>query len=79
MHRTQLQLDDAIYQEIRQRAFRSGRSVAREIRDLLQQALQLPQGDGEDERRWERALAAVGMFRDPTGEPVSSDHDDYLD
>ena len=76
--RTQLQLDDATYQEIRQRAFGSGRSMACLMRELLQKALHEVRPD-EKETRIRRAWSAVGRFQDPTGEAVSEEHDQFLD
>ena len=76
--RTQLQLDDATYQEIRQRAFGSGKSMAGLVRELLHKALHEGQLD-DTESRFQRALSAVGRFHDPTGEAVSESHDQFLD
>ncbi|MHB2019495.1 MAG: ribbon-helix-helix protein, CopG family [Candidatus Xenobia bacterium] len=78
VRRTQLQLDDRTYHEIRRRAFESGQSMAEVIRSLLQEALRQPP-DGEADEQWRRALSVVGGFRDKdAASDVSTRHDDYL-
>jgi plasmid stability protein len=77
VRRTQLQLDELTYQEIRRRAFRSGKSMARVMRELLQQALAADRVTPDE--RWEKALEIVGKYEDQPGEEVSARHDEYLD
>ncbi|MGH2357023.1 MAG: CopG family transcriptional regulator [Candidatus Limnocylindria bacterium] len=74
MIRTQISLDEDQYAEVRRRARAHGLSMAGYIRRALDSAL----ADDDRAARVERALSVVGMF-EGTGEPVSRDHDRYLD
>lgn len=78
MKRTQLQLDEATYQEIRRRAFDSRKSMADVIRELLHKAMKSESSiQGDD--KWNRALSAVGAFHETTGpHDASIRHDDVL-
>ncbi len=78
MVRTQIQLTEQQAKRVRQIAHEEGVSMAEIIRRWVDRGIQ--------ERRrgraelWEKALAVVGRFEDPTGTAdVAERHDEYLD
>lgn len=79
MKRTQIQLDEATYAQVRRKAFEQGRSMASVVRETLAEAL------GTADRSRNRKLTIrdftfIGMGRDadpPPDVPVSVDHDKW--
>lgn len=75
MHRTQVNLDDWIYERLRVRSQRTGRSIAALVRDVLGKHLQ---ERTEDDMVYEDGLGRIeGIARSPEGS--SPDHDDIYD
>lgn len=74
MIRTQVQIDEATYDALRNRAFEEHRSMSSIIRDLLSQSL----GHGRNRRKKPAVrFTFVGMVRGDKKD-VSERHDDYL-
>lgn len=77
MRRTQIQLDDDLYEALRRRAFEERRSLAAVVRDLLAQAMgRTPVGARRVE---DFEIVGVGQSRQSRGaRPVSEAHDAAL-
>lgn len=74
MIRTQVQLDEALYEALRRKAFRERKSIAATVRAILARALGRPPSRGGKARRRFTFIGAVrGKAKD-----VSVRHDDYL-
>ena len=73
MIRTQIQLDEAKASALKGMAARRGVSVAALIRDGIDRVL----ADDDWERRWKRALEAVGKHRSGLGD-LAENHDRYF-
>lgn len=73
MHRTQISLTHAQMARLRAESLRRGVSIARLIRDAVDQVLPA----AEWEARKIRALAAIGCVRDQADD-VAERHDKYL-
>ena len=79
MKRTQIQLDDAIYEAVRRRAFEQGRSMASVVREALSRAFGAP---AAKPARTIDDFTFVGMGTDPNPPPdipVSVDHDRWYE
>ncbi len=77
MKRTQIQLDDGMYQRLRQRAYEQGCSISSVVREVLAEAL----GTARTNRR--RAIrnctfVGSGSTRQGKLSPVSARHDEAL-
>jgi hypothetical protein len=74
MRRTQIQLDEETYRELRRRAYERGSSIAAVVRQILQEALRLP---GKAVRK---PFSFVGCGRSEQGlsAPISERHDEAL-
>ena len=78
MVRTQIQLTEEQARRVRQIAHDEGVSMAEIIRRWVDRGIQ-ERRPGRAEL-WEKALAVVGRFEDPTGNAdVAERHDEYLD
>ncbi|MGH7371904.1 MAG: ribbon-helix-helix protein, CopG family [Candidatus Methylomirabilales bacterium] len=78
MKRTQIQLDERIYETLRRRAFEKGCSISALIRELLAHAL----GTGRARRRpTMKDFTFIGAGRSSQGRlsPVSERHDEALE
>lgn len=75
MKRTQVQLDEATYQELRRRAFERGVSMSALLRELLRERL----GAAASPRRLE-GFSFIGSGHSEQGDraPVSERHDESL-
>lgn len=75
MKRTQLQLDEVTYEELRRRAFEQGVSMSSLVRRLLRDCLGLtPARSGMDEF----SFVASGRSEQGSLAPVSERHDEAL-
>ncbi len=77
MRRTQIQLDDTTYEQLRQRAFREGRSMSSVVRETLAEAF------GTDATAKERTIGdfgfvGVGRARPGLDRSTSEAHDAAL-
>jgi plasmid stability protein len=78
MRRTLVQLDDATYRELRQRAFRQERSMSSLVREMVAKGLE---GDAVRERpRRVAQFSSVGAGRSKQGRlsAVSEKHDEAV-
>ena len=82
MRRTQLQLDDPVYEALRRRAYDTRTSIAGVVREALKAYLVLRPRHAPREKRPEpvRRPSFVGSFRSDDGalRPVSERHDEAL-
>jgi len=77
MVRTQIQLTEEQAARVKRLAAERGVSMAALIREAVDRIA--GEGSNEDEK-WERAMAAVGKFRDKDGATnVGEEHDRYLE
>ncbi len=76
MIRTQIQLEEAQYRALKERAARQRTSVAELIRRAVRAWLETSAEVSEEERR-RRAIAAAGQFRSGLGD-LAEKHDEYL-
>jgi plasmid stability protein len=77
MKRTQIQLDDAVYEALRRRAFERQTSMAAVVREVLAEAL----GLGKGPRRASLAdfsFVGCGRSAERPERPVSEHHDEAL-
>ena len=77
MRRTQIQLDEPTYAELRRRAYEEGRSMAALIREALAHAF----GTGTPPRRLslsDFSFVGTGRSRQGALSPVSERHDEAL-
>ena len=77
MKRTQVQLDDRIYEALRRRAYEQGKSLAAVVRETLAEAF----GMTDQGRRWtlkDFKSIGIGRSRQGTLAPVSERHDEAL-
>lgn len=75
MRRTQIQLDEGIYEELRQRAHQRGISMSAFLRELLHQSFGTPRSARRVE---DFAFVGIGRSKQAALAPVSERHDDAL-
>jgi metal-responsive CopG/Arc/MetJ family transcriptional regulator len=77
VRRTQIQLPDELYQEVRRRSYEQGTSLSEMVRRLLRDSLRPRAGP---RRLRTRDFSFVGAARSKQGrlEPVSERHDEAL-
>lgn len=78
MRRTLIQLDEATYRRVRERAFREERSMSSVIREIVRAALDDDRPAPRASRLGEFASVGAGRSKPPRGRPVSEDHDAAL-
>jgi hypothetical protein len=76
MIRTQISFEEEQYEALQAAARRDGVSMAALVRDAVEDKLRAQDADRERIKR--RALSVIGKYRG-SGEPVSQDHDRYLE
>lgn len=76
MKRTQVQLDDQIYEAVRRRAFDEHRSISAVVRDALAAGLSLRRRPTA--RKPDFRFLGSGRSRQDAGRPVSEHHDEAL-
>jgi Arc/MetJ-type ribon-helix-helix transcriptional regulator len=74
MKRMQIQFTEEQARRLRQAAGTGGESISSVVRRAVDAQVAVE----DSERRWERALGAVGRFRSGTGANLSEDHDRHL-
>lgn len=79
MERVQVQLPREWAGRLRQLARERGISVAALVREAVDRALSEPLQPVTVDERWRRSLAVAGRYRSGSREPVSTEHDRYLD
>ena len=80
MKRTQIQLDDAIYEVVRRRAYEQNRSMSSVVREALAKTFGVESGV-EKRKLTIEDFPFIGMGSDPGNPPdapVSEHHDDAL-
>jgi hypothetical protein len=77
MVRTQIQLTEAQFEAVRERASSEGRSMADVIRSLVDESLASGSKPTLEERR-RRALSAIGILGKKGPRDLARRHDDYL-
>ena len=77
MVRTQIQLTEAQFEAVRERASAEGRSMADVFRSLVDESLAGAARPSLEERR-RRALAAIGFLGKKGPRDLARRHDDYL-
>jgi hypothetical protein len=77
MRRTQVQLDEEMYQALRRRAYRCGCSISAVVREVLARVLRPPSAGG---RRTLKQFPFVACGKSDQGSlsPVSERHDEAL-
>jgi hypothetical protein len=78
MRRTLIQLDEAIYRRLRQRAFREERSISSLVRDMVADGLERGPGRNRPARGERFASIAAGRSKQGRLSPVSERHDEAL-
>ena len=77
MIRTQIQLDEATYREIKMIAYEQGKSMSSVVREILQKEL----GESEPKKKKKKLTMAdfpwVGKYKAGKSD-ISERHDDYL-
>jgi predicted CopG family antitoxin len=78
MKRTQIQLDEEVYELLRQRAFKEKKSIAGVIREIVES--DISQSD-HDRSFFVKDFTFIGIGRSKQGRlrPVSERHDDVLE
>lgn len=75
MNRTQIQFERGQYERLKELAARRGVSMARLVREAVD-AILLRHARQD---RWEDLFSVIGKHADESGDPVSREHDLYLD
>jgi hypothetical protein len=75
----QIQFTPEQASELSRRAKAKRMSIAAYVRGAVDATLAKDERPPTREELWQRSLAAVGKYRDPSGENVAEDHDRYLD
>lgn len=78
MKRTLVQLDDATYRELRQRAFRQERSMSSLVRELVAKGLQDDAARERPRRAAQFASVRAGRSKQGPLSAVSEQHDEAL-
>ena len=75
MIRTQIQLEEAQHERLKQIAARESTSLAELVREAVDRILE----ERSQDKRWRDLRSVAGAFRDPDGEAsVAEEHDAYL-
>ena len=79
MVRTQIQLTEEQYREVKRRAARLGISLAEVVRQCVQDRLQAEKSVTGRKEMIREALAVLGKYEDPEGRTnIAGDHDRHL-
>jgi predicted DNA-binding protein len=79
MQRLQIQLTSEQADRLRELARQRRQSTAAVVREAVDSALRDLAGGMSNAERWRRSRGVVGKFRSGSHDPVSVDHDRYLD
>jgi predicted DNA-binding protein len=79
MQRVQIQLTSEQADRLRERARQRRLSTAAVVREAVDSALRDLAGGMSSQERWQRSRSVVGRFRSGSHDPVSADHDRYLE
>ncbi len=78
MVRTQIQLDDAIYERVKNRAHLENRSMAALIRDAVDAYLEAPKQPKRTVKLTELSFIGSGSYKAEDNRPLSVYHDDHI-
>jgi ribbon-helix-helix CopG family protein len=79
MQRVQIQLTSEQADRLRERARQRRLSTAAIVREAVDSALRDLAGTMTNQERWQRSRSVVGKYRSGSPDPVSSEHDRYLE
>ncbi len=77
MKRAQMQLEESVYDQLRQRAFREKKSIASVIREIIGKEM-VSSGRGRARSIKDFRFIAAGRSRQRVMRPVSEQHDEAL-
>ena len=78
MRRTLIQLDEATYGKLRQKAFRQERSISSVVREMVEAGLEGEMRRAKPKRVSQFLSVAAGRSKSDSGSPVSERHDEAL-
>jgi len=79
MERLQIQLPREQAVQLRRLARQQGVSIAALVRAAVDRAMSDPLRPPAPDERWRRSLSVAGRYRSGSAEPVSAQHDRYLE